>query len=357
MGGDPEPGDDEDELVIELVDDDSLPGEGPNSATSDRETIRGGDDGPEGLDARIRRLPRRVRIAGVCAAATVLALAVWPAAGRREAAPQPVPTPSQMDVDLYKVRLGTTTLQAGNSADHAVLGLQLTNNAATRLEVVSAELWDAVGTRLGSASMWPAQGLGAGSTASVPVTLPYACDVYGFLPVLPITVRYSISTPQNPEAGHDYAYPLTDAIWDTYMRQRATQCARPGDEISASAIDATQPIGAPDDPEGFDLTFTVESAGAQTWSVDKVTAFRPGVTITGTELPVTVVPGQTARVSTHWHVDDCEHAPRWSQDLGVEFTAHTTGPAAGQSAPVEQVFVAQLRPGLVTEMLYEACGI
>ena len=61
--------------------------------------------------------------------------------------------------------------------------------------------------------------------------------------------------------------------------------------------------------------------------------------------------------------------------MGVEFTAHPTGATGAASTPgttgtktggtpggasptgAEQVFVAQLRPGLVTEMLYEACGI
>jgi hypothetical protein len=347
------------ELVVELADDDALPGETPNSATSERETIRGGGtDGAISAAARIRRLPRAVRVGGVVAVAVMFAFAVWPASGGREAAPRPVPTPSQVNLDLYKVRLRSTSLATQTGADHAVLGLELTNSAATRLEVVSAELWDAVGTRLGSAAGWPAaQDLGAGSTVSVPVTLPYACDAYGFVPVLPITVRYSISTPQSPGAGHDYAYPLTDKIWDTYVRQRATQCTDSDGELFASAIDTTQPIGAPIDSQGFDLTFTIESTGSQTWSLDEVTALQPGVTINGTQMPVTVSPGQTARVSTHWHIDSCEHPPRWGSDAGVRFTAHATGTAAGSGAATHQMFNARLRPGLATEMLYEACGI
>jgi hypothetical protein len=360
-GGEPDAGDEDYllELVVELEDDDALPDEGPNSATSDRETIGGDrdDDGyGSGARARFRQLPRTLRVAGVLAVALVFALTVWPAAGTREAAPQPVPTPSPVNLDLYKVRLSATSLDAQDGTDHAVLALQLTNSAAERLEVVSAELWDAVGTRLGSASGWPAQGLSAGTTVSVPVTLPYACD-YGFLPVLPITVRYSISTPQSPESGHDYAYPLTSTLWDAYMRQRATRCATPDSPISASAIDTTQPIGAPSDPQGFDLTFTIESAGATAWSVENVASSRSGVTITGTALPVMVTPGQTARVSTHWHVDDCTHVPKWSQDMGVDFSARPANPTVGTGAVAGQVFMADLRPGLVLEMLQEACGI
>lgn len=359
--GEPDPG--EVELVVELADDDALPGETPNTATSERETIGGGDagDGIGGIGgigavARIRRLPRPVRVAGVLAVAAVVALAAWPASGRREAAPRPAPTPSQVNVDLYKVRLGGTSLATEDGADHAVLGLELTNNAATRLVVVSAELWDAVGTRLGSASGWPAQNLDAESTASVPVTLPFACDVYGFLPVLPITVRYSISTPQNPDSGHDYAYPLTDGIWDNYMRERAAQCATADDALSAAAIDTTQPIGAPTDPNGFDLTFTIESSGSQTWSVDKASASEAGITINEVGMPVTVSPGQTARVSTHWHVDDCAHAARLSSGFGVDFTAHATDATAPKGSATQQMFRAELRQGLVTEMLYRACG-
>ena len=353
--GEPDP--DELDLVVELVDDEPLPGEGPNAATSDRETIRSGEDWRGSAMARLRQLPRAIRLAGVCAVAAVFALAVWPTSGRREASPRPIPAPSQVNVDLYKVRLRTTTLETEYGADHAVLALSLTNSAATRLEVVSAELWDAVGTRLGSASMWPAQDLGAGTTVSVPVTLPYACDTYGFLPVLPITVRYNISTPQNPDTGHDYAYPLTSSIWDNYMRQRAAQCTSPDAQISASAIDTTQPIGAPSDPEGFDLTFTLESAGTTAWSVDKATVSGSGLTVTGEALPVAVNPGLTARIATHWHVDNCDNPPRWSTQMEVEFTAHATGPPNGGSAAAAQTFIAELRPGLVTAMLYQACGI
>ena len=361
-GGEPDAGNEDYlvELVVELEDDDALPDEGPNSATSDRETIGGdGDDYRYGAGAwtRIRQLPRTLRVAGVLAVAFAFALTVWPAAGPREAAPQPLPTPSPINLDLYKVRLSATTLDAEDGTDHAVLALQLTNSAAERLEVVNAELWDAVGTRLGSASVWPAEGLGAGTTVSVPVTLPYACDAYGFLPVLPITVRYSISTPQNPESGHDYAYPLTSTLWDTYMRQRATQCATPDSPISASAIDTTQPIGAPSDPQGFELTFTVETGGTETWNVETVAATGPAVTVTGSELPVAVSPGQTAHVTTHWHLVDCAHRPAWTQALSsVKFTARMANPPPGTGDATEQVFYAELRPGLVQEMALLACG-
>lgn len=377
--GHPDP--DELELVIELVDDDPMPGDEPNSARSDRETIGGSTD----ADARLIRFPRGVRIAGVITAAVALTVAAWPAPGGQEAVPQPVPTPPQVNVDLYKVRLGTTTLDAEDGSDHAVLGLQLTNGAAAPLEVVSAELWDAVDTRIGSATMWPAEGLGPGSTVSVPVKLPYSCDDFGYLPVLPLTIRYSISTVQHPDAGHDYAYPLADFLWDTYMRQRVAKCLTADDAISATAIDTTQPIGAPNDPAGFDLTFTVEAAGGTGWSVDEVASTGAGVSVTGDALPVVVSPGQTAHVSTHWHVDDCSHLPRWSEALsGVEFTARPTVAPAGRGAGVgagagagahagagadagggtgtgagagaAQRFRAELRPGLVTEMLQVACG-
>ena len=91
--------------------------------------------------------------------------------------------------------------------------------------------------------------------------------------------------------------------------------------------------------------------------MENVASSRPGVTITGTGLPVMVTPGQTARVPTHWHVDDCAHVPRWSQDMGVDFTARPADPTVGTGAAAGQVFMADLRPGLVTEMLQEACGI
>lgn len=351
QAGDPDP--DELEIVVELVDDDPLPGEGPNSARSERETI----DGSAYAGLRIGRLPRAVRVAGVLAAAVALTVAAWPTPGGREAAPQLIPTPSQVNVDLYKVRLGSTTLEAADGADHAVLGLELTNNATAPLEVVSAEIWDAVGTQIGSASVWPAEGMNAGSTVSVPVTLPYACDDFAYLPVLPLTIRYSVSTPQNPEAGHDYAYPLTGMLWDTYMRQRTTQCARTDSQITATAIDTTQPIGAPSDPQGFDLSFTIEAAGTTEWIVDRVASMGSDVVITGDALPVVVEAGQSAHVSTHWHLDDCARMPQGNESLtGVEFTAHLSNPAPGHGTSTQQVFFAQLRPGLVTEMLQVACG-
>jgi hypothetical protein len=262
-----------------------------------------------------------------------------------------------VNVDLSKVRLGTTTLQAGVGSDHAVLGLELTNGAATRLEVVSAELWDAVGMRIGSAAVWPAEGLSAKSTQSVPVTLPYSCDQAGVIPVLPLMIRYSISTPADPDVRHDYAYPLADGLWDAYMRQRAAQCSGPDGVVSASAIDTTQPIGAPSDPQGFELSFTMEAAGTSAWSIEKVTATDPSlIAITGTGLPVTADPGTTARVTTHWHLLDCDHPHATSGTMtGVEFTAHMTNPPPGSSS-AQRVFIAELRPGLVQEMVLMACG-
>ena len=348
--GHPDPGELE---IVELVDDEPLPGEGPNSARSGRETIGGsGDARPP-----VSRLPRAVRVAGVLAAAVTLAVAAWPTTGGRETAPQPVPAPSHANLDLSKVRLGTTTLAAEDGADHAVLGLELTNSATVPLEVVSAELWDAVQTRIGSASLWPAEGLDAKSTVSVPVTLPYACDEFAYLPVLPLTIRYSVSTPGNPDTAHDYAYPLTNAVWEMYMRQRATECLRPAGEITATAIDTTQPIGAPSDPQGFDLSFTIEAAGTSAWGVDKVASIGSEMVVTGKGLPVTVDAGQTAHLSTHWHLADCSHLPRGNESMtGVEFTAHLRNPPAGHGPPPQQVFIAQLRPGLVDEMLQVACG-
>lgn len=373
-GGEPGPG----EIEIELVDyDDAFdydyaapgrqdaldgtapPGDGTNAATSDRETI-GGSEGDDGPGARLLRLPRAVRVLGVLAAASILAFAVWPASARRDAAPHPLPTPTtQLSPDLYKVQLADTTLQTDEGADHALLGLNLTNSAATKLEVVSAELWDAVGTRIGSSAVWPAsQGLDAKSTESIPVTLPYACDDYGFLPVLPLMIRFSVSTPQNPDVRRDYSYGLTGDVWDSYMRQRARRCARPDSEVSASAIDATQPIGAPSDPQGFELTFTLEAGGTGTWNVLMTAATDPAVTITGTGLPVQVSPGQTAHVTTHWHLDDCTaRRPAWTQNLsGVEFTARMANPPPGTGAAAQQVFYAELRPGLVQKMVLLACG-
>lgn len=372
-GGVPDPG----EIEIELVDDDddydyddlgrpnaldgtAPSGDGPNAATSDRETI-GGTGGDEGPGARLLRLPRAVRVLGVLAAASVLAFAVWPASARRDAAPQPqpLPTPTQVSPDLYKVHLAETSLETDEGADHAVLGLELTNSATARLEVVSAELWDAVGTRIGSSAVWPAaQGLAAGSTESVPVTLPYACDNYEYLPVLPLMIRFSVSTPQNPSVRRDYSYGLTGDVWDSYMRQRAWRCARPDAEVSASAIDATQPIGAPTDPQGFELTFTLETGGTGTWNVESAAAADPAVTITGTGLPVPVSPGQTAHVTTHWHLNDCTgRRPAWTQNMsGVKFTARMANPPPGTGDAAEQVFYAELRPGLVQEMVLMACG-
>ncbi|MBS2535192.1 hypothetical protein KGQ20_20730 [Catenulispora sp. NF23] len=359
--GEPDPA--EFELVVELDDefDDERLAEGgePNCAASGFETI----DGDDAVPSLIARLPRGLQIAGALAVAVVLAFVVWPTTGARRATPQPNPPPSQVDADLYKVRLSTTSLTDDDSVDHAVLGLELTNGSATRLSVVSAELWDAVGTRIGSATAWPAQALNGGTTVSVPVTLPYGCDGQP-LPVLPVTIRYSVSTPQDPNVRRDYAYPLSDTLWDDYTRQQTAICAGPGavagnsgSAFAVTAIDTTQPIGAPADPQGFDLTFTIEAAGIATWNVQDPASRQTGVTITASGLPVVVTPGQTARLATHWHVTDCTHPPAWNGGMGgVEITGQMAGSGPGNSGSSEQTSLAALRPGLVTEMMQVACG-
>jgi hypothetical protein len=349
--GEPEP------LEFELVDDDTLPGEGPNSVASDRETIGGSEEDGRGGGSRVTRFPRPLRIAAVLAVAVALTFAVWPTAGRREATLLPVPAPSLVNVDLNKVQLDGTSLQIPDGADHAVLGLELTNSAPTRLEVVSAELWDAVGTRIGSAAMWPAEGLGGQSTESVPVTLPYVCNDFGFLPVLPMVIRYSISTPQDPTIRRDYAFPLTGPVWDSYMHQREAQCSGSTNAIDATAIDTSQPIGAPSDPQGFDLTLTLEAAGTTAWNVESVKADNPAMTITGSGMPVAVTPGQTASLATHWHLVDCgRRQPPSTEMTGVEFTARMTNPPPGSGVDPQRVFRARLRPGLVQQMVLMACG-
>ena len=166
------------------MDIDGLPDEGPNSATSERETIggdRGGDGYGAGARARFSSCPAPCGPPGSSRWRSFSRSTVWPAAGTREAAPQPVPTPTPVNLDLYKVRLSATSLDAQDGTDHAVLALQLTNGAPSALTVVSAELWDAVGTRIGSAAVWPAKNLAAETTASVPVTLPYACQTPTYL--------------------------------------------------------------------------------------------------------------------------------------------------------------------------------
>ena len=372
--GEPDPA--EFELVVELDDefddgfDEERLAEGePNSAASGFETINGED----AIQSLLGRLPRRLQIVGALAVAVVLAFVVWPTTGARRATPQPNPPPSQVDADLYKVRLSTTSLTDDDSVDHAVLGLELTNGSATQLSVVSAELWDAVGTRIGSATAWPAQALNGGTTASVPVTLPYGCDGQP-LPVLPVTIRYSVSTPQDPNVRRDYAYPLSDTLWDDYTRQQTAICAgagsgavtgsgsgavtgASGSAFAVTAIDTTQPIGAPTDPQGFDLTFTIEAAGIATWNVEDPASGQTGVTITASGLPVVITPGQTARLATHWHVTDCAHPPAWNGGMGaMDITGAMAGSGPGSSDSSEQTFSATLRPGLVTEMMQVACG-
>jgi len=354
------------ELIVELddVDIDGLPARGVNSAASDFETIDA--DGLSGARSRLMRLPRAVRIAGVAVAAVVLTIAAWPTSGARQAVPQPVPTPSPVDTDLYKVGLGQTTLQAEQD-DHATLGLQLTNSASADLTVVSAEVWDAQGTRFGSAATWPAKDLAAETTALVPVTLPYTCSGFGHIPVLPITIRYSVSSPLDPNVRRDYAFPLTDYLWEAFTRERITQCVRlsndpsaPNDEdqVDVAAIDTTQPIGAPSDPQGFDLTFMLEATGKATWELDRVASDSDDVTVTTAETPVAVSPGRGARVTTHWHVKDCARPPAGNPGSGfsdVSFTVREPG-ATGPGA-AGQKFYAQLQQTLIDQMVQVACGI
>lgn len=356
----------DDEIAVELEDEyevgdadaESPAAEGANSVASAPETI-GVQPEPR---PRIGSLPTALRAAVLLAAFAVLTVVAWPTAGRREAVPPPTPTRS--DDAAAMVFLGGTGVSAGN--DHATLSLQLTNNAPEPVTLVGAELRDALGMRLGSDTIWPAQNLAAHSTTTVSVTMPYACGVQ-WLPVLPITIRYTVSTSQASEDHHDYASELADPLWDTFTSGRTTQCAQAypdagatvsGNGIFATAIDTTQPIGAPSDPQGFDMTFLFKAAGSATWSVQQLVPHEPGVTVTASGLPASVRPGQTTRVTTHWHIDDCANPPSGAQGSGdLRFAARMAGggPAKGTGDARAQPFM-ELPPGLETEMVRVACG-
>jgi hypothetical protein len=344
-------------IEVELVADEALPADGPDAAASALETIRG-----KGGRSGIARLPRALKLAGALAAAAALVVAVWPTPARRQAAPRPVPTPSQMDAGLSEVRLAGTTVRTDDGAGHAVLELKLANDAPTRLSVDTVELWDAAGTRIGYTAQWPAGEVGPDSVVFVPVTLSYACDGYGQAPVLPLSIRYSVSPPQDPNIRHDYSLPVVGGNWDTFVNGQAAHCGGGTNSVFVSAIDTAQTRKDPNvDPAGrysFDLTFTFQAVGTAPWSLDSIGPAPRGFTITTADLPLALGPGQSGSITTHWRIAGCAPPPEWgSEGTWLEIRTRMSGSAPGGVGPVsDQVSEVVLRSELLTKMVRIACG-
>jgi hypothetical protein len=345
-------------IEVELVADEPLPAGGPAAAASGLETIGGDARGR----SRTNRLPRVLKIAGALLAAAALAVAVWPTPARRQAAPHPVPTPSAVNIDLYKVQITGTSLDAEENGDHAVMGLELTNHAPDGVSVVSAELWDAIGTRLGYTTLWPAGAVGPRSTVRVPVLLTYTCDTFGQAPVLPLSIRYSVSSPQNLNVQHDYSSPLDGGVWNSFTHLEAAHCGQNTDSVFVSAIDTTQggedPNVDPGERNSFDLTFTFQTAGTAPWSLDAIGDAPSGLAVTTADLPLALGPGQAGSVTTHWRISDCDSPPTWDSGGGVlEIRARMNGPAPGGVGPTsDQRSEIVLHSELLARMVRIACG-
>ncbi|MEY9858866.1 hypothetical protein ABH935_004489 [Catenulispora sp. GAS73] len=349
--GEPDPDDYElvVELVAELVDDDAaLPGEGPRIAAADRETI--------GADGRrpwhIRRLPRGLRNAGVLAAVAALTVVAWPTPRIHHPTPNPLPTSVAVNADLAKVRITGTTLTSDAGAGDAVLGLELANGATSQLDIVTADVFDATGARIGTTSTWPPGTIAAGSTLSLPMTLPFACDS---IPVLPITIRYSVGSPQDTNMRRSYDTPLAGATWDRFSHDQATHC-RPGtNNVYVVSVDTTQHPHPASTGLGFDLTFAFAAAGEAPWSVDGIIAQSREVTVTSPDTPLPLTPGRTSTATIHVAFSSCTAPRTWTADWGLLwFAARTT--AAGTPDTGDQSFMKIMRPTLFATMVQKVCS-
>lgn len=341
-------------IEVELVEEDVLPEDKPNTATSGAETIRGGSAGAA-------RLPRLLRALAALAAGTALTIALWPGPGRSGAAPRPhPPAPASSHsptagADLDQVRVAGATL-SHDTIDHAVVSLALANAAPTPLVVVNAELWDAIGTRIGYSAQWPAASVDPGGTVTVPLTLPYACSARITVPVVPMTIRYSISAPQDLTVSHNYEYPLTEAVWEEFMQARAGLCAGPAGGVFAASIDTVQPLTTYHDRHGFDLMITFDAVGLPGWRLEGLSAVIPGITVGTSDLPEALAPGQAVRVRTHWHFTDCLPTPTSVWTGGLSAVEVTTRATAGASAGADSLLRVFVQPELLTKMLQAACA-
>ncbi|NUP50521.1 MAG: hypothetical protein HOW97_24900 [Catenulispora sp.] len=346
-------------IEVELVDDDaySLPDDTANMAIAGAETIGGGS----ARRSRFLQAPRTLRVLGTLAAAAALTVAVWPSPNAGpQAAPRPAPqtptqtsTPSVVNTDLYKVNVAGTSL-VQDYRDHAIMGLELANDATTRLTVVNAEVWDAVQTRLGYSATWPAGDVAPGTTKSVQMDLPYSCGVLRTTPVLPVTIRYSVSTPDDLSISHNYEYPVTAAAWEAFMQARAGLCTGPAGGVFAVSSAIVPPSGSYHGRFETDLMLTMDSVGRPGWTLVGVTAAVPGVSVTSDDLPVTLAPGQSVPVRTHWQFADCMTTPR--DDDGLSAVEVRTRPAgAPVDGSADQQLMVYLRPELMARMMQASC--
>ncbi|MEZ0113474.1 hypothetical protein ABH920_007504 [Catenulispora sp. EB89] len=337
------------ELVVELVDDDAaLPGDGPRVAAADRETI--------GLDGRrpwhIRRLPRGVRIAGALAAVAALTVVAWPTPRSHHPTPSPQPTSVAGNADLTMVRITGTTLTSDSGAGNAVLGLELANGATSPLDIVTADVFDATGTRIGTTSTWPPGTIAADSARSLPMTLPFECDS---IAVLPLTIRYSVGAPQDPTMRHSYDVPLAGAVWDRFSHDQAAHCRSGTNDVYVVSVDTTQrphPVGT---GLGFDLTFAFATAGESSWSVDGIIAQSREITVTSPDTPLALTPGRTGTATIHVAFSSCTAPRTWTADWGLfRFAARST--AAGASAASDESFMKTMQPTVLATMVQKACS-
>jgi hypothetical protein len=339
--GEPDPRDIE--LVVELVDE-----SGHEFVDEDRETI--GADG--GRPRYIRRLPRGLRVVGVLAAAGALTVVAWPTSRSHQPTPSPQPTRVAVNADLGEVRITGTTLTSDDIAGNAVLGLELANGAASQLDIVTADVFDAAGSRIGTTSTWPPGTIAAGSAVSVPMTLPFACDA---IPALPITIRYSVSSPQDTNMRHAYISPLAGDTWDHFSREQAAHCEAGVNSVYVASVDTTQRPHNVGTGPGFDLTFAFEAVGEAGWSVDEITSDSPDVTVTSADTPLALGPGRSGTVTVHVHFASCTAPRPWTADVGLlRFNARATAP--GTAAAGDQPFMKVMQPALFTAMAQKACS-
>ena len=342
------------ELVMELEEDEtslpgtetSLPGADPNFRVGDGETIGGTDL----RRSWAGRFPRGVRVAAALAAVVALTVFAWPTPKTHQPTPKPPPNNMAMNPDLYKVREAGTMLDADHSADHAELVLRLVSSAASPLNIVNADVVDATGARLGTTSTWPPGTIAANDSVSVPMTLPFTC--MPSVAVMPISIRYSVSSPQDPNTRHEYVSPLANGNCAVFTRERAAHCSPGTNTIYATSVDTTQSPGGGGAKPGFDLTFSFQTVGTASWSVDGFTTDSPDIQVSTTNTPLALAPGQTGAVKIHVGFASCTSPHAWVADgEALRFNARMTGPGGNGDQP----YMKWMQSGLLGSMVQKAC--
>jgi hypothetical protein len=324
------------ELVPEAGDE-SEPPAGREPRAERRETSRGTSQETKretnqetiGSD-RARQFPRTLRIVGLLAIAVALTITLWPTAGSK-----PAPAPVQIRV------AGTALTPSGRIT---TLTLVLANDAQSSASVGRAEIQDADGRHIGSDRLWPAGDIPAGSTLAVDIPVPYACDTH--IPQrLPIALHVSVSSPLDPGAAKDLAYPLDAQTWQRFEHYQSGICDS-GDS-AAVKIGAISVVGT--DPATHSVQILTPVSVAEPLTVDGIFAAYQAFRVTADpEPPLTLPASGWQPITTTWQVRDCRTMADQGTKKQVLLLAYE-GPTGGTSVAIS------LPENVVAQLAATAC--